>query len=82
MLRRYGGMSPQPETPAPVAQAPKGPSLLLDEKQLRITMTIEAVRLKESGAPGEPVAKPAKVAGNPATAPARQVAPAPAEGGN
>ncbi|MEO8428611.1 MAG: hypothetical protein ABI651_16045 [Verrucomicrobiota bacterium] len=51
MRMRYGmRYAPQPETPpAPVFGPPvkTGPVILLEEKPLRVTMTIEAVRLRE-----------------------------------
>lgn len=84
MMARYGRfMQPQPETPQPVVPVAKGPSVLLDEKQLRITMTIEAVRFKDASQPAG--GAPAGAAGNvskPARKAAAPAAPAPAEGGN
>ncbi|MBI3415826.1 MAG: hypothetical protein HY043_11010 [Verrucomicrobia bacterium] len=85
MMQRYGRfMQPQqPETPPPTVQAPKGPSILLDEKQLRVTMTIEAVRLKDSKGTGGGAATGA--AGNPPKTTrksATQADPTAAEGGN
>jgi hypothetical protein len=52
---RYGAMTPPAETPAPtMAPPPKaGPATILDEKPLRITMTVEVVRLIEASTPAK-----------------------------
>ena len=69
MRQRYGmRYTPPPETPAPQLAAPPvktGPVILLEEKPLRVTMTIEAVRLRDTEAK-QPGAKPAKPAKPPA----------------
>jgi hypothetical protein len=63
MMSRYGPRyAPQPETPPPQLAAPPiktGPVILLEEKPLRVTMTIEAVRLRDTE-PKQPGAKPEK----------------------
>jgi len=64
MRARYGMMrpTPQPEAPPPqVAAAPvkTGPVILLEEKPLRVTMTVEAVRLRDTE-PKQPAAKSEK----------------------
>ena len=69
MRQRYGmRYTPPPETPPPQLAAPPvktGPVILLEEKPLRVTMTIEAVRLRDTEAK-QPGAKPAKPAKPPA----------------
>ena len=78
MRARYGmRYAPPPEaTPAPAAAAPvkTGPVILLEEKPLRITMTVEAVRVRDTE-PKEPATKTEKA--RPAK-PAQPVAPDPA----
>ncbi|HTL17961.1 MAG TPA: Amuc_1100 family pilus-like protein [Patescibacteria group bacterium] len=63
MRQRYGmRYTPPPETPPPQLAAPPvktGPVILLEEKPLRVTMTIEAVRLRDTEAK-QPGAKPEK----------------------
>ena len=53
MRARYGmryGPPPTETPPAPVAaaQVKTGPVILLEEKPLRVTMTVESVRLREA----------------------------------
>jgi len=60
MRARYGmRYAPQPEAPPPQVAAPPvktGPVILLEEKPLRVVMTIEAVRLRDTE-PKQPAAK-------------------------
>ena len=65
MMQRYGRRyTPQPEAPPPPVAGPPvktGPVILLEEKPLRVTMTIEAVRLRDTE-PKQPAAKPERAA--------------------
>ncbi len=75
LMQRYGGMGggrygrgarPMPVMPqAPVAvrpAAPRGPTTILDEKPLRFTLSIQAVKLKPTAAAAPAAAAPAAAA--------------------